>query len=168
MGMTPFGDDVRKRELYHFTTPERRDEMWQTFTSSGSLADLGTYEHALQDSFSHNGYSARIGQVFVGSWPDKTYNQPKLADQMAWNTLDSLKKGLSVRQSDGREPVSYKAVEWKDIKRLVMNFNRARTIEDKKRIVNQLVAYVQEKHYQQELDRQAREMKKRLKEKYSR
>jgi hypothetical protein len=54
----------------------------------------------------------------------------------------ALKKALSVRQSKGSEPVSYEAVDWKNIKRLVMNFNRARTMEDKRRIVNQIVTYV--------------------------
>jgi hypothetical protein len=60
-GMTPRGDNMKKRELYHLTTESRRNEMWQTFEQSGSLQGLGTYFHAQQDSFSHAGYGPRWG-----------------------------------------------------------------------------------------------------------
>jgi len=161
MGMTPWGDDVEKRSLYHFTTIERRDDMWQTFKGSGSLQDLGTYEHAEQDSFSHAGFGPRLGHLMAGHAPDKTYNAPRKADQMAEVTFNTLKQALGILRSQGSERTSYEAVKWKTILPMVKAFNRARTAEEKRKIINQIVAEVQRQHEEQ---RRKREMLDLLRE----
>lgn len=73
----PFFNDVA-RSQYHFTTEERRNDMWSIFTySSGNSRAwgyrgpsvweaLGDYLHAQQDSYSHDGFGPWLGQAPSG------------------------------------------------------------------------------------------------------
>lgn len=45
MGMLPFGKPVERRENWHFTTPERRQELWDTFWNEPSERELGYFLH---------------------------------------------------------------------------------------------------------------------------
>ena len=150
MGMTFWGRNVEIREQYHFTTQHRRNEMWARFEIYQSLQDLGAFFHAQQDSFSHEGYGARFGHLKDGHWPDKTFNQPGRADVMALDTFNRMKSALSRLVRYGKEPVHYKAVQWKTIRPMVEDFNRARTPQEKQRIINQIVREVQYQHFIQD------------------
>jgi RHS repeat-associated protein len=158
MGMSPWGKAVRTRESYHFTNEGRRQTMWMRFYDSKSLQDLGTFLHAEQDAYSHWGYGPKWGHFFSGHEPDKTDNDPDKADRMAENTFNTLSTALHkvlngvFRQ---REPNSYNAVDWKSISPLVKSFNRAKTPEEKRKIVEQITAEVQRQHVAQDIARDA-------------
>jgi RHS repeat-associated protein len=143
----PGGNAMEKRRLYHFTTQERRSEMWQKFETSDSLDDLGTFFHAEQDSFSHFGFEPRMGHMSAGHAPDKTYNDPEKADHMAYDTFCTLLSALSIRIRKGEDGLHYQGVDWQSIFPLVQAFNRAKTADEKKKIIDQIVSQVQSQHY---------------------
>jgi|GEM_PF-752730 len=129
---SPFSG-TQARKDYHFTTPDRREQLWNAFEASGSENDLGIYMHAEQDSFSHEGFGPKMGHLFAGHAPDKTYNDAPKADRMANDTYSKLvaaadKMGIS---KDNR-------VAWNKIDKLVGNFNRAKTKEEKQKILAQI------------------------------
>jgi RHS repeat-associated protein len=161
MGMTPWGDNMKKRELYHFTTEARRDELWRTFENSGSLQDLGTFFHAQQDSFSHAGFGARWGHASEGHAPDKTYNDPIKADTMAQDTFTRMTKAVTLLVKNGKETISYAAVDWKSVSGMVGAFNRAKATDEKKKIINQIVTEIQRQHYEQDKAKEAAVKKQR-------
>ena len=128
------------RENYHFTTPERREEMKQDAYETGDLKLFGQYLHAFQDSFSHQNtdvpktwarslydkinllldnspYRPNEGHLPDGEWPDKTYNRPKLADQMAKQSYIEMQKFLD---KTGGNPTN----NWNSISNKVQEFNR--------------------------------------------
>jgi RHS repeat-associated protein len=162
MGMTPWGDNMKKRELYHFTTENRRNELWSSFEASGSLQDLGSFFHAQQDSFSHAGFGARWGHASAGHAPDKTYNDPGKADNMAYDTFSRMTTAVTLLVKNGKESISYAALDYKSISPMVQAFNRANTAEEKKKIINQIVTEVQRQHYEQ--DRAKEEQRKKKEE----
>lgn len=101
---SPFSSQNARRD-YHFTTQARRDEMLQLSINSCSLALLGEFLHAQQDSFSHqrglmdrNGepYGEQLGHALDGHDPDKTYLRPELAERMAQDTYDQLRNFYSM------------------------------------------------------------------------
>jgi RHS repeat-associated protein len=138
MGMWPAGDAVEKRRKYHFTTQQRRDELWSGFESSGSPDDLGVFFHAFQDSFAHEGYGPTWGHIKAGHAPDKTYNNPGKADRMANQSFGLLVNAVGVMNNKGKISVSYSAVAWDKLQPLVQAFNRARTMEEKQKIIQQI------------------------------
>lgn len=138
MGMWPAGDAVEKRRKYHFTTQQRRDELWSGFESTGSPDDLGVFFHAFQDSFAHEGYGPTWGHFKAGHAPDKTYNNPGKADRMANQSFGLLVNAVGVMNNKGKISVSYSAVAWDKLKPLVQAFNRARTMEEKQKIIQQI------------------------------
>jgi hypothetical protein len=135
MGMSPFGKAVEVRADYHFTTPERRAEMLNDFKKSGTAADLGAYLHALQDSFSHAGFGPRFGHASQFKAPDKTYNDPKKANNMANATYDAIRNSGLAWQP---------ATPWDTIKGAVNEFNSAKTPDQKAAALQRLRDLVRE------------------------
>jgi len=132
--LIPWGNPVEKRRLWHFTTYERRVEMWQTFGASASdstnsedddFMRLGEYLHALQDSYSHAGWGPRTGQVgsmFYNEHGDielksparidETDYNPSKVERMAKNTFDQLLKAREkMKTKEKRRPVPYTLIE---------------------------------------------------------
>lgn len=73
----PFASRKARRD-YHFTTPQRRAEMWLLFEQSAQRRDrsetftrLGDYFHAQQDSYSHAGYNTITGHLIDRHAPTK-------------------------------------------------------------------------------------------------
>jgi RHS repeat-associated protein len=125
------------RRDYHFTTEERRNELWQSFeTEVGAggnpLAALGTYMHPQQDSFSHADFGPNLGQVYaVGdnfeiTQPiesirnrmkemekyDKTNFDPGKAVTMARDTLAKLLAARNLMERSGKFGTFRKPIPW--------------------------------------------------------
>ena len=130
---------TQARSLYHFTTAERRTELWTAFETTGTAETLGTFFHAQQDSHSHEGFGPRLGQSWppwTGTAPDKTYNDPAKADKMARETFEKMivaKEFLNPEYGANRA-----SAKWDDIRPLVEKFNRAKKDSDKEKILRQL------------------------------
>jgi len=62
----------RNRELWHFPSQARVNEVINNALSSCSIKDLGKALHVLQDSFSHAGYGPKYGH-----FPDPRPDIPK-------------------------------------------------------------------------------------------
>ncbi|HUP62631.1 MAG TPA: RHS repeat-associated core domain-containing protein, partial [Thermoanaerobaculia bacterium] len=125
------------RAAYHFTTDERRGQMWSTFEKAGSLTALGQFFHAQQDSFSHAGYGAKVGHAAAGHEPDKTYNDPAKAMRMAFDTYSRLNQAadkLGIPRSD--------RAAWGQIRGAVVAFNLARTEKDKDAAMQRLIGAI--------------------------
>ncbi len=117
---------------YHFTTAERRDALWNQFEKSGSISDLGAFLHPEQDSYSHAGLNPAT-HALKSTAPDKTYNDPGKADNMAKDTYQRLS---AAAQRLGITPNNQ--VAWSKIDKLVGDFNKAKTKADKDKILGQL------------------------------
>ncbi len=117
---------VQARRDWHFTTEERRTELWQR-ALSGGLDELGQYLHALQDSYSHEGFEPVRGHASRLSAPDKTYNDPEKANRMARDSYNRLRQYL--QQTTGQQVPD----QWDQVRTQVDRFNRARTASDKQR-----------------------------------
>jgi RHS repeat-associated protein len=131
----PFWLPTARRE-FHFTTDEKRDELWGRFAGSGSPELLGQYFHAFQDSYSHAGFLPEPGHIHT-HWYDKTYNRPELADRMALATYTKLVE--AAKMLNGK---SLPRAGWDQIKSYVEAFNRATSLADKERILADLTGYV--------------------------
>lgn len=102
----PLGTNWDTRECCHFTTPSQRAKLWGEFASNVGYYQnrsedmafyyLGLYEHAEQDSFSHEGFGFLAGQAILlvklkdPTLPDKTDMDPDTADAMAIRTFTTL------------------------------------------------------------------------------
>jgi RHS repeat-associated protein len=128
----PFASAEARRD-YHFTTEERRTDLWNAFDASGSTEDLGTYLHAEQDSFAHEGYGPRMGHLSAGHAPDKTYNDPAKADRMAKDTYGKLTAAADRLGINSSNRVAFAKID-----KLVSAFNKAKTTEDKNKILGQI------------------------------
>jgi hypothetical protein len=130
------------RADFHFTTSERRADMWNTFESiadvGGGLGGeaLGVYLHAEQDSYSHAGFGALFGHLYAGHAPDKTYTDAGKADSMARDTYGALlQAGVKLGTEAGPVPLA-------GIMPFVQAFNRAKTKKDKDTQLQNLKQYV--------------------------
>jgi RHS repeat-associated protein len=165
---------VEARRNYHFTTQERRDQLWGDFVSAAgaytgpknsnenALDSLGTFLHAQQDSYSHEGFGPKLGQgwpPWTGSGPDKTYNDPAKADRMALDTYNRLTTAATVLYNDKKISFLYKPLDWNVLNPRVQAFNRARSPEEKQKIITQIKILAQ-----QNLQRQAEEAIKKKQE----
>ena len=57
--------NVQARSDWHFTTPNRRNKLWNDAMTGGSPTAFGNYLHAMQDSFSHQrGKTDRDGEPY--------------------------------------------------------------------------------------------------------
>lgn len=120
--LVPWNFSARRK--YHFPSEVQVGRLWGKFEGSPSIKSLGTYLHAMQDSYSHAGFNFIIGHIFKGSGPDKTAEKVGEADIMAERTYNDLVSALDVFASKGLA-VKSPAVEFKDIKKLVTAFNQA-------------------------------------------
>jgi RHS repeat-associated protein len=159
---TPFRLSPESRHNYHFTTQSRRDELWRVFLSTGSPTDLGIFSHPFQDAFSHSAFEAYVGH-FHSRAPDKTYNNPEKADQMAEATYNTLVTAATVMQSRGQVSVVYAPLPWKVVRPYAQAFNRARTPEEKARILSELNARAAE-NIRLQVQLQAEEDRRRVEE----
>jgi RHS repeat-associated protein len=123
------------RRDFHFTTAERRAEMWNFAWNENGL---GTYLHSEQDSYSHAGFGPGLGHLFAGHAPDKTYNDPSKADLMANDTYRSLIEA-GPNMWTGTEAG---AIPYLEIMPFVQAFNRATTKKDKDRQIDLLRQHV--------------------------
>lgn len=149
---SPFAG-VEARALYHFTTAQRRTDLWSMFEWNAtrntefafyeSLRRLGVFFHADQDSFSHEGYGPGIGHALAGHAPDQTFNDVPKADRMARATFDRLVEALNVFSKRFSGQVSNHRVPWNStIAKYVHDFNAARQRSQKSAILGQLILYV--------------------------
>ena len=124
------------RRQFHFTTDEKRDELWGRFAITGSVESLGQYFHSLQDSYSHAGFHPEPGHIHT-HWYDKTFNRPELADRMALTTYNKL-----VEAARRLNETSVPRAGWDQIKKYVEAFNRATSPGEKERILADLTGYI--------------------------
>ncbi len=132
--------NVQARKDYHFTTQERRDRLWETFSNHVGMGNnpqaywaLGTFFHPQQDSYSHDGFNPYTGQVSSGlrrgiiatSWNafwaevrkvDKTNFDPVKAERMAADTFSRLLRARNMMERRGtfgafRKPISYDLIK---------------------------------------------------------
>jgi RHS repeat-associated protein len=129
------------RADYHFTSEARRTAMWTSFQRSASITALGEYTHALQDSYSHQGYGAKYGHARAGKAPDKTTSDPAKADRMAAATYGQLVAARALL------PVSGQAIPYKRIEELVAKFNRA-SQKDKPAVIDEIRREIQKERDQ--------------------
>ncbi|HYK02281.1 MAG TPA: RHS repeat-associated core domain-containing protein [Thermoanaerobaculia bacterium] len=54
------------RRDFHFVSTERLATLRATAVATGQASDIGTYLHALQDTYSHFGYGSRVGHTGRG------------------------------------------------------------------------------------------------------
>lgn len=92
-------ENVKARELYHFTTRDRLGDLRRQAFDSGSLYAMGVYLHALQDSYSHQSgrkdrdgerYGPLYGHVHHGHLPDDPRDRPELWRRMSEQTGSEL------------------------------------------------------------------------------
>jgi len=136
----PFRSRSARRD-FHFTDAARRRQLWDTFERSGSAEDLGVFFHTQQDSFSHEGYGPTFGHLFANHRPDRTFVTPERADAMARDTFDRLRIAAQRLGETGGIP-------WETVRPFVMRFNRARTLDDKVRILDELRKVIDERSEQ--------------------
>jgi RHS repeat-associated protein len=133
----PFGSRSARRD-FHFTDVARRRQLWEVFERSGLAEDLGVFFHAQQDSFSHEGYGPTFGHLFARHRPDRTFLAPERADAMARDTFDRLRI-VAQRLGHGS------GIPWDSVRPFVTRFNRAKTLEDKVRILDELRRAIEER-----------------------
>lgn len=79
---------------------------------------------------------------------------------MARVTFDTMTRALGILAYKGKETIYFKSVDWKTISPMVQAFNRARTPEEKKKFINEIVKQVQYQHYlQMEVENKVRAMR---------
>jgi hypothetical protein len=106
---------------------------------AATAVGLGVFLHADQDNFAHTGFGPAFGHVFVGHAPDKTFDDTEKADQMAATTYAKLVAAAEIMglDTDGRVPFSA-------ISKLVKEFNDARSLDEKERILRRMELLVTE------------------------
>jgi hypothetical protein len=105
---------VEARENYHFVSPGRLEALRMQARESCDFKMTGQYLHALEDSYSHRGYSAVLGHVFDAR-PDQAWRDPKKALEMAsdkFNRLAQLKAACKSFSNGSRNaPKSWRQIE---------------------------------------------------------
>jgi RHS repeat-associated protein len=111
------GGDARR--AYHFTSEARRQIMRKEAFDTKSEEKFGQYLHALQDSYSHqrggsdrNGepYGANLGHIGDGHAPDKTSKRPELANKMAKDTYNEMRRFYQ-NQTGKEAPDNWNTIE---------------------------------------------------------
>ncbi len=129
----PFVDRAARRD-FHFTETNRRTQLWETFEKGGSPEQLGVFLHAEQDSFSHEGFGPTFGHLSAGHAPDQTFSAPVKADAMAHDTYDRLRAAIPSLGKTSRT-----ALPWEKVSPYILRFNRATDLEEKRRILEELM-----------------------------
>jgi len=125
---------AEQRELYHFTTLERRMELARVGLAPGRFREFGLFLHAEQDSFSHFGYGPTVGHFFSGHRPDQTWANIRRADAMV---ADSYSWLVHARNSPT-------AVPWEKLAPFVRRFNTAMSPKLKQQRLRELQAFIDE------------------------
>ena len=91
---------------WHFPSDSQLDQLRQTAMSSGGdHAALGQFLHALQDTYSHDGWYPSVpGHFFGGTEPDNVCNDLGKALEMARDTYNQLR---SYRQARSGQTIPY-------------------------------------------------------------
>jgi len=121
------------RANFHFTSPERRRAMYNTFSRSHQPRDLGRYLHARQDAYSHRGYGPVAGHTGTAHWPDKTFTNVPKANSMARDTYSILVGAKGALGERGE------AVPFGEISGSVQRFNESRTDADKNKALGEIL-----------------------------
>lgn len=134
------GSNKKHLANWHFVTPERLKEIDQIWRTSGSVADLGKFMHAFQDTFSHKGLGPGIGQVGTrvdengevqrdsideAEWHqvDDPSRRPELAKDMAKQSYEKLVEAAKIiYQKKPDTTIIYPAVGWESIAKEVADF----------------------------------------------
>jgi len=130
--MTLFSTE--QRELYHFTTLERRLQLARAAVVPGNLRELGLFLHAEQDSFSHLSYGPVAGHFFAGHRPDQTWANTRAADAMAADSYAWL-----VHARNAGTPIP-----WNKLAPFVRRFNSAVSPTIKEQRLKELHAFIDE------------------------
>jgi RHS repeat-associated protein len=130
--MTAFSTE--QRELYHFTTLERRMQLARAAVVPGNLRELGLFLHAEQDSFSHLSYGPLVGHFFAGHRPDQTWVNTRAADAMA---ADSYAWLVHARTAGT-------AIPWDKLAPFVRRFNSAVSPTLKEQRLKELHRFIDE------------------------
>ena len=123
---------TEQRELYHFTSLERRMEMARAGMAPGRSRELGLFLHAEQDSFSHFGYGPVVGHLFSGHRPDQTWLNTRKADAMVSDSYSWL---VYVRNSQT-------AVPWEKLLPYVQRFNSAMSAKLREQRLRELQEFI--------------------------
>ena len=130
----------KAREDFHFTTEERRNELWEGFKTEvkngagQAEAALGRYFHALQDSFSHKKYGPGIGHLLAGHDPDKTDLRQDVAESMAKETFKKMIDARTLMAKYDKSGQLYKPISYGAIAGLVSRYLGEADPEKKKGI----------------------------------
>jgi RHS repeat-associated protein len=121
---------LEARRNFHFTTAERRQDLWAAFESQPSVKTLGVFLHVEQDSYSHSGFGPTIGHAFAGHAPDLTHKDPEKADEMAARSYGKLVAAAEIMGLDPALKVQYRLIS-----SLVHRFNSADNEHEKANIL---------------------------------
>lgn len=159
--------NFQARYMYHFTDGEQRKSDFERAANSiqnstnpvearvNALALLGIYLHAKQDSYSHRGFGFVFGHLFAGHAPDKTYNDPKKANEMAEDTYNRLMDAAK-RFGPTATPVPFD----NSIRKFINNFNRSRSDSRKRRALQGLGLYIARRRIEIENEEKRKEKQK--------
>ena len=149
----------KSREQYHFVTPERLSQLGTSFfVSNGGeyrtyvswnygenlINQMGEYLHALQDSYSHQGYGPWLGQgidYLKGKDPyaaDRTATAPGKADEMALQTFKVLLQAKTGWVGNS-VTVNANSISYYALKPLIARFNKATSADEKRKILDEMV-----------------------------
>ncbi|MBK6722999.1 MAG: RHS repeat-associated core domain-containing protein [Acidobacteria bacterium] len=153
--------NVNARATHHFTTVNTRAQHWFNFlkevdSGDDALSALGTFFHAQQDSFSHEGFNPVTGQVSSGfrkgviltRWDDfweevrkvdKTNYNPSKAERMAADTISRLLEARSRMERSGRYAAFGRAIPVALIQPYIARWVRAKD-DDKPKILDEMKA----------------------------
>ncbi len=161
----------RNRVNWHFTTEGRRYHLWGQFegiamrgSGDAALAALGTYLHAQQDSFSHEGFNALLGQgtALPDNWDwqhpldslkkaydemakyDKTTFDPEKAVRMARDTLAKLLAARNALVASGRLTALRRPIPWENdrfINDKLLEWAKTEGRNEKRQILFEIMRY---------------------------
>jgi hypothetical protein len=149
------------RRDYHFTTPQRRAEMYRQATSERSLERFGQFLHAEQDSFSHQrGQTNRVPGTEYGTWighawtstPDDTWRRPELSNRMAEHSYGFMDKFQKETDYQGDIQIDYEKIEI-----YVRMYNRAVSDIAKNYALRRIEEIIQEERQQARQEEQEKD-----------
>ena len=177
---------VEARRRYHFTNDAVRYAHWKNFedlatAGSGDVySAIGTFLHAEQDSFSHEGFGPELGQI-PGAFDnlsifssvrsaegearkyDRTTFDPDKAVRMARDTLGYLLKAIAKLQQAGKYGKFAKPVDFSRFESEMGEWARADSREKKAAILKRIRTIIISSRREDEPDE--RQRKKRTKTK---
>jgi hypothetical protein len=152
---------MEARRLYHFTDQTRRDALWKNFSdlvaegNPEAYSALGTFLHAQEDSFSHEGFGYKLGQgtalfdnfgIFSSiksMWNeaekyDRTSFDPDKAERMARDTLGRLMLAMSMMAASKKFGSFQKPVSFERFESKFREWARTNDPKEKKRLIKEI------------------------------